>query len=97
LLWFGSPIFGPDSKGGSLGVRTNGILASNIWRNSRTQPASKFPKIDLSELGKSAWRKLEIARRLRKETTMSLSWIAETRRTGSVAYLLKLIKKKAWD
>jgi len=54
----------------------------------------KVLKIDLGELSKGDWRKVEIARRLRKETTVSLRWIAAQLHAGSVAYLAKLIKKE---
>jgi putative transposase len=54
----------------------------------------KVLKIDLGELSKGDWRKVEIARRLRKETTVSLRWIAEQLYAGSVAYMAKLIKKE---
>ena len=53
----------------------------------------KFPKIDLDQLTKSDARKIQIARRLRQETTMPLRWIAERLQTGSVPYTAKLIRK----
>jgi len=40
------------------------------------------------------WGKVEIARRVRKETTVSLNWIAEHLQSRSVADLPKLIKKE---
>ena len=58
----------------------------------------KFPKIDLDQLTKSDARKIQIARRLRQETTMPLRWIAERLQTGSVPYTAKLIRRiKARD
>jgi putative transposase len=53
----------------------------------------KFPKIGLGQLDKSDSRKIQIAWRLRRETTVSLRWIAENLQRGSVGYLAKLIKR----
>lgn len=62
------------------------IIAQEIHR-------LKFPRIDFSESSKSDDRKISIARRLRRETTVSLGWIADQLEMGSVSYLAKLIKK----
>ena len=61
------------------------IIAQEIQR-------LKFPKIDLSRLSKGDPCKIQIARRLRQETTMTLQWIAERLQTGNVPYTAKLIK-----
>ncbi len=53
----------------------------------------KLSKVDFTELSKGDSRKVEIARRLRKETTVPLRRIAENLQTGSVAYLAKLLRK----
>ena len=51
----------------------------------------ELPTIDLDRLSNGDARKIEIARRLRQETTMPLRWIAERLQTGSVPYTAELI------
>ena len=59
------------------------IIAQEIQR-------LKFTAITL-ELSKGDSRKIQIARRLRQETTMPLRWIADQLQMGSVAYTAKLL------
>ena len=51
----------------------------------------KFPAIPLEELSKGDSGKIQIARRLRQETTMPLRWIADQLQMGSVSYTAKLL------
>ena len=56
----------------------------------------KWTEHDLGARNKGDWGKLEIAQRLRQETVMPLSWIAERMQMGCVAYLnnrLYLLRK----
>ncbi len=47
----------------------------------------KLKEADLAALSKGDRRKIQIAQRLRQETTMTVKWIAERLRMGSVAYV----------
>ena len=51
----------------------------------------KWSASDLEEQRKGDERKLRIARRLREETTMTLTWIAERLRMGTKTHLAHLL------
>ncbi len=46
-----------------------------------------WTEAELSSRQKGDWEKLQMAQRLRRETVMALSWIAQRLRLGSPAYL----------
>src|SRR5262245_53548180 len=53
----------------------------------------EFPQMNLDQLTKGDARKIQMARRLRQETTMPLHWIADRLQVGSVPYTAKLIMR----
>lgn len=47
---------------------------------------------DFRQLGKNASVKVELARKVRKETAMTLEWIARELQMGSIANVAKAVK-----
>lgn len=47
---------------------------------------------ELARQRKGDRHKMELARRLRSETTMSLAWVAELMRMGSCSYVSNLLR-----
>ena len=54
-----------------------------------------WEKSDLQRRRKGDKGKVAMARRLRKETTMSLKWIAQRLQMGSWTYVSNLLREKA--
>jgi len=52
----------------------------------------KWTMEDLHKIRKGDKRKMQIARRLRQETPMTLKWIAETLKTGTSANLARRLQ-----
>ncbi len=54
----------------------------------------KFPRVDFSTMSKGDQRKVDIAARLRRETSVSLRWIADELKMGSIAYAARLLQER---
>jgi DNA-binding transcriptional ArsR family regulator len=68
---------------------TDAALAERMVREALA--AARWREVDLAMQAKGHSVKVEIARRLRKETPMSREWIAKRLRMGSASYVSNLL------
>ena len=92
-------------EGGVAGARVGTSRSAPLRRRTTGERGGQGGAVGAAELGKLGWPdaelaqrrkgeigKVRIARRLRRETTMALKWIAERLQMGGWTYVLNLLK-----